>query len=213
MRDQNKQIVDLINELVQPGDVVLDVACGTGTILQALDDRIKRIGLDIACGMITKARETTSRDISYFLGNAEQPTFQKEIADVVLCKNSFYFMNPERAISAFSWLTKSHGHLILTTYSENPDFERLWKTALHDSTVTVQKEYEAGYASESDLVQAKESLEKEPLFQVEVQKLTNKPIPYDKLEKLLLDNSYSIIKLIDDDHYCGTQYLIVASKV
>ena len=212
MRDRNKQIVDLIHELVQPDDVVLDVACGTGTILHALDDRLTRIGLDIASGMITKAQETTMDTILYFVGNAEHPPFQDEIADVVLCKNSFYFMNPENAIRTFSQLTKSHRYLVLTTYLEEPDFDRLWKTAIHDCTVTVQEEYEAGLVTEADLQQAKESLEKEPAFQIQVQKLTNKPIPLQKVKELLTDNFFTNMTIIDDDHYCGTQYLILARK-
>lgn len=213
VRDQNQQIIDLINELIPENGTVVDVACGTGTILQGLDCSLTRIGLDIACGMTEKAQQTTATDISYCVMDVENVALKRNIADVVLCKNSFYFMSPNKSIASFSWLTRPGGHLVLTSYLKNPDKKKLWQTALFDTTKRPWIDFVKLKISPTKLLQAFESSKKEMQYQTQVEQLTKDPLSLPQLFDFLKDNSFNHIRIIDDNHYCGTQYLIVASKV
>lgn len=80
-----------------PGDKVLDVACGTGSLTRQVYPNVMPggsvTGLDIHPGMITVARDSTPQEmtIEWIQANSESMPFPDESFDHVLCNISFQF--------------------------------------------------------------------------------------------------------------------------
>jgi ubiquinone/menaquinone biosynthesis C-methylase UbiE len=73
---------------IQPGDVVLDVGCGTGTLAvlmaAAVGTRGRVTGLDLSSRMITRAKKKSrSSRLVFEQGNAEAPPYPDESFDLV----------------------------------------------------------------------------------------------------------------------------------
>jgi ubiquinone/menaquinone biosynthesis C-methylase UbiE len=84
-----RMTVDLAE--LQPGENVLDVGCGTGTLTRLARERVgesgKVYGIDAAPQMITVARQKAARhnlDIDFQVGMIEQLAFPDDSFDVVL---------------------------------------------------------------------------------------------------------------------------------
>jgi len=64
---------------IHKGDVVLDVACGPGFFSRKFREQgAKVIGVDISKELIEIARKTSSRDIEYYVGSADNLQFLKD---------------------------------------------------------------------------------------------------------------------------------------
>ena len=90
----------------QPGDRILDLACGTGIVArlaaQRLNGREQIAGLDLNPAMIEVAREKSERedvDIAWHVGSADQLPFPDESFDLVLSQQGLQFF-PDRAAAA-----------------------------------------------------------------------------------------------------------------
>lgn len=89
---------DLIRKAeLQPGERVLDAACGTGIIarlaLKKVGSKGTVTGLDINPGMLAVARSITKDlPIKWYEANAEKIPFEDQSFDVVICQLSFQFM-------------------------------------------------------------------------------------------------------------------------
>lgn len=84
---------------LQPGDRVLEIGCGTGTLSLAAKDQVgasgEVIGLDLAPEMIDKARSKATRrnaDVSFRQGSIAVIPFPSEHFDVVLCSFMIFHM-------------------------------------------------------------------------------------------------------------------------
>ncbi|MBC6445693.1 methyltransferase domain-containing protein [Actinokineospora xionganensis] len=79
---------------LEPGQAVLDVACGTGILARTAADRVgptgKVVGLDLNEGMLTVARGLRS-DIEWRQGNAADLPFPDGSFDAVLCQSALMF--------------------------------------------------------------------------------------------------------------------------
>ena len=82
---------------LQPGERVLDVACGTGAVTRLAAERVGATGsvsgLDIHPGMLEVARSATPNDlaINWHQGDAESLPFPDGSFDVVLCQMGLQF--------------------------------------------------------------------------------------------------------------------------
>lgn len=80
---------------LQPGERVLDVACGTGVVTRLAAERVGAAGsvtgLDINPGMLAVASSATPSDMSinWHEANAESMPFSDSAFDVVLCQMAF----------------------------------------------------------------------------------------------------------------------------
>lgn len=92
-------LVDLAS--LQPGDRVLDVACGTGVVARFAAERVgprgSVSGLDVNPGMLAAARAATPRDveIDWHEGSAEAIPLPDGAFDVALCQMGLQFF-PDR---------------------------------------------------------------------------------------------------------------------
>jgi ubiquinone/menaquinone biosynthesis C-methylase UbiE len=82
----------------RPGERVLDVACGTGTVARLAAQQVGPhgavAGLDVNPGMLAVAQSVTPADLSieWHEGDAEAMPLPDEAFDVVLCQISLQFM-------------------------------------------------------------------------------------------------------------------------
>jgi ubiquinone/menaquinone biosynthesis C-methylase UbiE len=61
---------------LQPGEAVLDVACGQGAFCRVLHQRgVKPTGVDASTSLIKLARERSDNSIKYFVGDAKRLEF------------------------------------------------------------------------------------------------------------------------------------------
>lgn len=101
---------------------VLDVGCGTATLLAMLsrDPRAERlVGLDYSPSMIRQAAQKRERlesreKLGLVVGDAERLPFVDAVFDVVTCCNSFHhYPHQQVAISEFRRVLRPGGMLIL----------------------------------------------------------------------------------------------------
>jgi ubiquinone/menaquinone biosynthesis C-methylase UbiE len=82
---------------LQPGQRVLDVACGTGAVTQLAAQQVgptgKVVGLDLTPGMlaIARTRSAAATSIEWHEGSAEALPFPDASFDVVLCQQGVQF--------------------------------------------------------------------------------------------------------------------------
>ena len=90
---------DLIKELeINPGDAVLDVGCGTGTVLKFISSKteIKGYGLDISPQMLEVARKKNP-GFEFAEGNCETLPYKDNSMDVIMaCMAYHHFSDQEQ---------------------------------------------------------------------------------------------------------------------
>ena len=122
----------LANELVgmaglRPGEHVLDVACGTGTVTRLALQRVGPagtvVGLDINPGMLAVARSATpsGTSIEWHEASAEEMPLPDSSFDVVLCQMGLQFV-PDKlaALREMHRVLKPGGRLILNVPGPTP---------------------------------------------------------------------------------------------
>jgi SAM-dependent methyltransferase len=104
---------------LQPGHVVLDVACGTGgftrTFAGAVGAEGLSIGLDASRTMLARAVAAGGQAV-YLRADAVRPPLRKESLDAVCCFAALHmFAEPLVALDSFAALLKPGGHIALLT--------------------------------------------------------------------------------------------------
>ena len=119
---------DLIREArLQPGQRVLDVACGTGVVTRLAAERVgadgKVAGLDVTPGMLAVARSETPPELSidWYEASAESMPFQDAAFDVVLCQMGLQFIpNKIAALSEIRRVLVEDGRALATMPGPEP---------------------------------------------------------------------------------------------
>jgi len=106
---------------IQPGQVVLDVACGTGVVTRKVADRLggdgRVTGLDLSEAMLTVARRLRP-DLDWRQGDAVDLPFSAETFDVVLCQAGLmFFPDPVRALAEMRRVVRRHGTVAVQVWS------------------------------------------------------------------------------------------------
>ena len=90
---------------LQPGDRVLDVACGTGIVARLVAEQVEAegsvVGLDLNAGMLAVARslsQAAGLAVEWQEGNATSLPFSDATFDVVLCQQGVQFF-PDRPLA------------------------------------------------------------------------------------------------------------------
>lgn len=125
-RNLGKKLIEVAE--IQPGQTVVDLACGTGIVTAQLQEQLhdqgKIIGVDMSHAMLDIAREKLPT-VEFIQTRAEDlpeciPAFS---ADVVACNSAFWQMDPEKTLLAIKQILKPGGHFIfnLSESDRKPD--------------------------------------------------------------------------------------------
>lgn len=95
-------------------DSLLDVGCGTGSILSGIPAEKKRCGIDLSGQMIERAKETLGSAAELRVGDAEALPWPRESFDAVCCTFSFHhYTYPGKVLSEMNRVLKTDGRLVL----------------------------------------------------------------------------------------------------
>lgn len=118
---------------IQPGERVLDVACGTGSVARSVipyvGERGQVAGLDRNAAMLEVAKTVTNVSrpaIEWRQGNAEQLPYADGSFDVVLCQQALqFFEQPPQALAEMRRVLVRDGRAALSVWrpvEQNPAF-------------------------------------------------------------------------------------------
>lgn len=112
---------------LQPGERVLDVACGTGNIslpaTKAVGPQGRVVGVDLAEGMIAQARRKAQQmglaNIDLRVGDAEHLDLENGLFDAVLCGLGVLFF-PDQPAAAREWhrLLRPGGRVVFSAWRQ-----------------------------------------------------------------------------------------------
>lgn len=112
---------------LQPGERVLDVACGTGVVTRLAAERVGAAGmvagLDVNPGMLAVARSETPSNMSidWYDASAESMPLRDETFDVVLCQMGLQFVpNKLVALREMRRVLNSGGRVYVTVPGPKP---------------------------------------------------------------------------------------------
>jgi len=122
---------------LQPGERVLDVACGTGVVTRLAAEQVgvagKLAGLDVNPGMLLVARSHTPPDISidWYESSAESMPLPDEAFDVVLCQMALQFIpNKLAALREMRRVLDTGGRAFVTVPGPKPPLFAIMTDAL-----------------------------------------------------------------------------------
>jgi 2-polyprenyl-6-hydroxyphenyl methylase/3-demethylubiquinone-9 3-methyltransferase len=116
--------IDYVNSKINPGDMVLELGCGYGRVLNELSSEAKLIfGIDTSFASLQLAQETLSDKPSYHLtcANALHLPFPDRTFDLVACIQngiSAFHVDPHALFQEAVRVTKSGGLSLFSTYSD-----------------------------------------------------------------------------------------------
>jgi ubiquinone/menaquinone biosynthesis C-methylase UbiE len=122
---------------LQPGQRVLDVACGTGVVTRLAAERVGTAGavagLDVNPGMLAVARSQTPPDISinWYEASAESMPLADEAFDVVVCQMGLQFVpNKLAALREMRRVLVTGGRAFVTVPGPKPPMFAIMTDAL-----------------------------------------------------------------------------------
>jgi malonyl-CoA O-methyltransferase len=135
-RDVADRLLQRLDDVrVSPSNVA-DIGCGTGYCTRALARRYKSarvIGLDIAHGMVQRARQRQrwhllQKRARFVAGDAERLPFGKASTDIVFSSLALQWCEPRRALTEFGRVLRPGGLLMFTTFGPDTliELRRAW---------------------------------------------------------------------------------------
>ena len=105
---------------IQPKQQILDLGCGTGTLLRSLlhlTPDATYTGLDSSAEMLNLAQQKLPEFVELHLGNVEHLPFPDASFDLVISTSAFhYFRNPSHVLQGIKRVLKPHGQLVITDW-------------------------------------------------------------------------------------------------
>ncbi|ELR98212.1 class I SAM-dependent methyltransferase [Gloeocapsa sp. PCC 73106] len=105
---------------INPPNSILDLGCGTGTLLQSLSHlfpEAQLVGLDFSQEMINIAKKKLPDSVKLLVGSADHLPFADNCFDLVISTSAFhYFPNPRLAIQEANRVLKPKGSLVISDW-------------------------------------------------------------------------------------------------
>ena len=94
---------------------LLDVSCGTGTVLSLLEHSpLEKYGVDFSEKMIEEARSVVGDKAQLYVASADAMPFERATFDVVTCSFAFHhYIHPEAVLQEFRRVMKPGATLII----------------------------------------------------------------------------------------------------
>lgn len=97
-----------------PYHSLLDIGCGTGSILSQIPKEKRRCGIDLSGNMISRAKKTLGGTAELMVGDAESLPWPQNSFDTVCCTFSFHhYPHPGKVLSEANRVLKADGRLLL----------------------------------------------------------------------------------------------------
>lgn len=97
-----------------PISSILDVGCGTGTMLSALKGNVRKAGLDLSPEMVNEARGKLGADADLRVGDSERLPWPSDSFDVVTINLSFHhYEHPETVLGEARRVLRNGGRVII----------------------------------------------------------------------------------------------------
>lgn len=125
-----RETLSRLEHAMQAGHAVLDIGCGTGSLLAELVERgpgpgLRLVGLDLSPAMLAEARHKLPPRVALVEGSAERLPFVAGSFDVVVSTSVYHFWRrPERALSEIARVLRPGGFLALTDWCD--DYWSCW---------------------------------------------------------------------------------------
>ena len=144
----------------QPGEHVLDIACGTGIVIRNVAPRVGVqgivIGLDVNPDMINIARIAAEQEqvaIEWYTSSAEQLPFPDEHFDLILCQfGLMFFTDKHAALKEMHRVLRKGGRVVLSVWQgldRHPFYQTLHEVSQrHFGKSSVQTVFSLGHADE-----------------------------------------------------------------
>ncbi|GIK42188.1 MAG: hypothetical protein BroJett011_60210 [Chloroflexota bacterium] len=126
---------------LQPGEVVVDIGCGTGAAAHFAAEKVgpagRVIGIDVNGGMIevAKARTPQGAPIDWYQKSAYDLPLANQTADIALCAQTLQFLdNRPQALAEMYRVLKPGGRVTLSSWTniqESPYFNNLVAVISH----------------------------------------------------------------------------------
>ncbi len=119
-----KDYPDVLAELEkEPFTDLLDCGCGTGPMLTLLHEKYPEkhfTGIDLTPKMIEVAKRKALKNVELVVGDCENPPFEANSFDVVICCESFHhYPNPQDFFNSVSHVLRPGGRLVLRDMTMN----------------------------------------------------------------------------------------------
>ena len=122
----SKKLIELVG--INKGDLVLDLACGTGAVTKEIQKRIHNsgyvVGVDTAITAIKIAKKWNGNksNLDFINIDAEKFSFSKKF-DVVTCQYAlFFFPNAQKALKNMRHSLKKSGKIGISVHGNNVPF-------------------------------------------------------------------------------------------
>lgn len=107
---------------VGPGERVLDAACGTGLVSQAIRGHVKQtIGVDLTPAMCTQALPFVD---ALVLGSLETLPFASGAFDLAMCRQGIQFCNAAKTVTEMARVTRRGGRVLIVNLCAYSDEDR-----------------------------------------------------------------------------------------
>lgn len=108
---------------IKPHDRLLDIGCGTGSLLQVISRNypsVKIVGIDLSVEMLKVARNKQIKDSALIAGQAWCLPFRSKSFDRVVSCNVFHYVRkPEECLAEISRILKPQGRVVITDWCDD----------------------------------------------------------------------------------------------
>ena len=124
-RETHQKLKKIVSSLIEPGDTVLECACGTGLLSAVIAQKCRQLtATDFSEKMLKKAEKNCRafRNITYAQTDITALPFADGSFDKVVAGNVIHLLdNPLTALSELDRVCKDGGMLIIPTYMNKDD--------------------------------------------------------------------------------------------